>query len=84
MLSKESQRLEELLRFLARSLVNYPESIEVSATEEERVLDLQLRVAQEDMGRVIGKNGKTVNAIRSVMKAASVKAEKKVNVEVSD
>jgi predicted RNA-binding protein YlqC (UPF0109 family) len=74
--------MEELLRFLARCIVNDPESIEVSTSEEERRLEFQLRVAQEDMGRVIGKNGKTVNAIRSVMKAASVKAEKKVSVEV--
>jgi predicted RNA-binding protein YlqC (UPF0109 family) len=78
------QRLEKLLLFLARSLVDEPEKVEVEGKETGSRVDLTLRVAPKDMGRVIGRNGRTVKAIRAVMKAASVKANKRVNVEVAD
>ncbi len=78
------QRLEQLLLFLARSLVDEPERVEVEGRETGSRVDLTLRVAPKDMGRVIGRNGRTVKAIRAVMKAASVKANKRVNVEVAD
>jgi uncharacterized protein len=78
------QQLESLLRFLARSLVDEPEKVEVSGRETDSRVDLTLRVAQGDMGKVIGRRGRTVNAIRTVMKAASVKENKRINVEVSD
>jgi uncharacterized protein len=78
------QQLESLLRFLARSLVDEPEKVEVSGRETDSRVDLTLRVAQGDMGKVIGRRGRTVKAIRTVMKAASVKENKRVNVEVSD
>jgi predicted RNA-binding protein YlqC (UPF0109 family) len=73
-----------LLLFLARSLVDEPEKVEVSAQETESRVDLTLRVAQRDMGKVIGRGGRIVKAIRTVMKAASVKANKRVNVEIVD
>ena len=75
-------RLENLLLVLARSIVEEPEKVEVSATETDSRVDLQLRVAPEDMGKVIGRGGRTIRAIRTVVKAASVKVEKRVNVEV--
>ena len=78
------QQLESLLRFLARSLVDEPEKVEVSSRETDSRVDLTLRVAQGDMGKVIGRRGRTVKAIRTVMKAASVKENKRINVEVSD
>jgi predicted RNA-binding protein YlqC (UPF0109 family) len=78
------QRLENLLLFLARSLVDEPEKVEVEGKETGSRVDLTLRVAPKDMGRVIGRHGRTVKAIRAVMKAASVKANKRVNVEVAD
>jgi len=78
------RRLENLLLFLARSLVDEPEKVEVSGRETESRVDLTLRVAQGDMGKVIGRGGRIVKAIRTVMKAASVKANKRVNVEVVD
>ena len=78
------QQLASLLRFLARSLVDEPEKVEVSGQETDSRVDLTLRVAQGDMGKVIGRRGRTVKAIRTVMKAASVKENKRVNVEVSD
>ena len=77
-------QLENLLRVLARSLVSDPESVEVSGTESDSRVDLQLRVAPDDMGRIIGRQGRTIRAIRSVVKAASVKLGKRVNVEVPD
>ena len=78
------QQLESLLRFLARSLVDEPEKVEVSGRETDSRVDLTLRVAQGDTGKVIGRRGRTVKAIRTVMKAASVKENKRINVEVSD
>jgi predicted RNA-binding protein YlqC (UPF0109 family) len=78
------RQLENLLLFLARSLVDEPEKVEISAHETDSRVDLTLRVARGDMGKVIGRSGKIVKAIRTVMKAASVKANKRVNVEVTD
>jgi uncharacterized protein len=78
------QQLENLLLFLARSLVDEPEKVEVTGRKTDSRVELTLRVAQGDMGKVIGRNGRIVKAIRAVMKAASVKANKRVNVEVAD
>ncbi len=78
------QQLENLLLFLARSLVDEPEKVEVTSRETDSRVDLTLRVAPKDMGKVIGRNGRIVKAIRAVMKAASVKVNKRVNVEVAD
>ncbi len=78
------RQLENLLLFLARSLVDEPEKVEVEGTETESRVDLTLRVAQGDMGKVIGRGGRIVKAIRTVMKAASVKENKRVNVEIAD
>ena len=78
------QQLEDLLRFLARSLVDEPEKVEVEGRETDSRVDLTLRVAPDDVGRVIGRGGRIVKAIRTVIKAASVKANKRVNVEVAD
>ena len=74
--------LEKLLLILARSLVEEPDAVEVSGTETGSRVDLELRVAQEDMGKIIGRQGRTIRAIRTVVKAASVKLGKRVNVEV--
>lgn len=78
------QQLEDLLLFLARRLVEEPERVEVTGTETDSRVDLKLRVAPGDMGRVIGRNGRIVKAIRTVMKAASVPMNKRVNVEIAD
>jgi predicted RNA-binding protein YlqC (UPF0109 family) len=78
------RQLENLLLFLARSLVDEPEKVEVSGQETDSRVDLTLRVAPKDMGKVIGRQGRIVKAIRVVMKAASVKVNKRVNVEVTD
>jgi uncharacterized protein len=78
------RQLENLLLFLARSLVDEPDMVEVEGRETESRVDLTLRVAQGDMGKVIGRGGRIVKAIRIVMKAASVKENKRVNVEIAD
>jgi predicted RNA-binding protein YlqC (UPF0109 family) len=77
-------QLENLLLVLARSLVEEPDKVEVSGTETDTRVDLELRVGQEDMGKIIGRGGRTIRAIRTVVKAASVKLGKRVNVEVPD
>ena len=74
--------LENLLLVLARSLVEEPDLVEISATETDSRVDLELRVAPEDMGKIIGRQGRTIRAVRTVVKAASVKLGKRVNVEV--
>ncbi|QIN80764.1 KH domain-containing protein [Rubrobacter marinus] len=73
-----------MLVFLARQLVDEPDRVEVTGQESDSRVDLKLRVAEGDVGKVIGKGGRIVKAIRTVMKAASVKAQKRVNVEVAD
>ena len=78
------RQLENLLVFLARQLVDEPDKVEVTGKETDSRVDLTLRVAEGDVGKVIGKGGRIVRAIRTVMKAASVKAQKRVNVEVAD
>ena len=78
------RQLEDLLLFLARSLVDEPEKVEVEGRETDSRVNLTLRVAPDDVGKVIGRGGRVVKAIRTVMKAASVKANKRVNVEVAD
>lgn len=75
-------QLQNLVLILARSLVDDPESVEVSGTETDSRVDLELRVAPDDMGKIIGRHGRTIRAIRTVTKAASVKLGKRVNVEV--
>ena len=78
------EQLEKLLLVLARALVDEPERVEVSSIESDARVDLELKVAPDDMGRVIGRQGRTIRAIRTVVKAASVKAGKRVTVEVPD
>ena len=77
-------QLENLLLVLARALVDEPERVQVSSIESDARVNLELRVAPDDMGRVIGRQGRTIRAIRSVVKAASVRLGKRVNVEVRD
>ncbi|CAN5176633.1 KH domain-containing protein [soil metagenome] len=78
------RQLENLLLFLARNLVDEPERVEVEARETDSRVDLTLHVAPDDIGKVIGRHGRTIKAIRSVVKAASVKLDRRVNVEVAD
>ncbi len=76
--------LENLVLVLARSLVEEPDKVEVSGTESDSRVELEIRVAEEDMGKIIGRGGRTIRAIRTVAKAASVNLGKRVSVEVPD
>jgi predicted RNA-binding protein YlqC (UPF0109 family) len=81
----EGDRLKELLEFLARTLVDHPDQVEVREYEEEEgALVLELSVAEEDRGKVIGRHGRTVKALRAVMKAGGVKEGRRIFVEVVD
>ena len=77
-------RLRNLLVLLVRPIVDEPDRVEVEASESDTRVDLELRVAPDDIGKVIGRGGRTIRAIRTVVKAASVKVGKRVNVEVAD
>jgi predicted RNA-binding protein YlqC (UPF0109 family) len=74
--------MKELLHFLAQQLVDAPEEVEVSLVEGERSIILELRVAPDDMGKVIGKQGKIAQAIRTLVKAAGLREGKRVMVEI--
>ncbi len=72
----------ELVKYIAQSLVEKPEAVDVREVETEDSIVVELRVDPEDMGKVIGKQGRIAKAIRTVVKAASVKIEKPVFVEI--
>ena len=72
----------ELVKYIAASLVDKPEAIDVREVEGEDSITIELRVDPEDMGKVIGKQGRIAKAIRTVVKAASVKIPKPVFVEI--
>ena len=74
--------MKELVEVIAKSLVDYPDQVVVTETENEKAIVLELRDAQSDMGKVVGKQGRIAKAIRSVVKAAASKEEKKVIVEI--
>ncbi|NLC68926.1 MAG: KH domain-containing protein [Clostridiaceae bacterium] len=74
--------MKELLETIVRALVDNPDEISVNEVEGEKSLILELRVAPGDMGKVIGKQGRIAKAIRTVMKAAAVKENKRVVVEI--
>ena len=74
--------MKELLLFLAKSLVEHPEAVNVTETEGPEAIILELNVASDDMGKVIGKQGRIAKAIRSVIKAATAKNAKPVFVEI--
>ena len=72
----------ELVKYLAQSLVDKPEAVTVIEVEEPNAFVIKLSVAPEDMGKVIGKQGRIAKSIRTVVKAAATKDDKKVVVEI--
>lgn len=74
--------MQELVTVLAKALVEKPDAVQVDAVEEEDRLILKLHVAQEDMGRVIGKQGRIAKAIRTIVKSAATREKKKVSVDI--
>jgi len=76
--------VKELLEFLARSLVDHPDEVRVEETETDDLVVLRLSVAKDDVGKVIGKQGRIARALRTVVKASAVKDGKQATVEIVD
>lgn len=76
--------MKDLVEIIAKSLVEKPDEVTVTQREDEGAIVIELRVAQSDMGKVIGKQGRIAKAIRTVVKAASTKESKKVIVDIVD
>ena len=76
--------MKDLLEFLARQLVEHPDAVEVTEVTDERGLLLQLRVDPEDVGKIIGKGGRTARAIRTVVRAAGTRSGVHAAVEILD
>ena len=74
--------MKEIVEIIARSLVDHPESVVVEEKEEDRMTVFELHVAQEDMGKVIGKQGRIAKAMRTVVKAAATRENQRATVEI--
>lgn len=74
--------MKELVEVIAKSLVEFPDQVSVTEVEKNHALVLELRVAESDMGKVIGKQGRIAKAIRSVLKAAATKEERRVFLDI--
>jgi predicted RNA-binding protein YlqC (UPF0109 family) len=84
MRAMEVTNMKDLLLYIAKSMVDNPDEVSVTEVTRGDNLVLELRVAQEDMGRVIGRRGRTSRDIRSIIKAAAMKGRQKVIVEIVD
>ncbi len=74
--------MKELVQFLAQHLVNHPEAVEVKETQGDTASVLELKVAKEDLGRIIGKQGRTAKSIRTILNAAASRSNRKVVLEI--
>lgn len=75
---------KDLVEFIARSLVDEPEQVEVAMIEGEKSTILELKVAEDDIGKVIGKHGRIAKAVRTILSAASSKSGKRFVLEILD
>lgn len=78
----EGYSMKELLEIIAKNLVDYPDKVTVSEIQGDRSVILELKVAPEDMGKVIGKQGRIAKAIRTVVKAAAIHEDTRIVVEI--
>lgn len=76
--------MKELLEYFARRLVSRPEDVQVEEVEKDGMTVLRLSVAQEDLGKVIGRQGRIAHALRTVVKASAAKEDRRVTVEILD
>ncbi len=74
--------MKDLIVYIAKSLVDYPEKVNVSQIDGEKTVVYELRVGQGDLGKIIGKEGRTAKAIRTIITAASMKAGKRAVLEI--
>jgi predicted RNA-binding protein YlqC (UPF0109 family) len=76
--------MKDLVEYIAKSLVDHPESVHVNEIDSASAIIIELQVADSDMGRVIGKGGRVVNAIRTVAQVAADKEGKRITLEILD
>ena len=74
--------MKDLIKFMAEALVDHPEQVDVSEVIGEQTTVIELRVAKEDLGKVIGKQGRTAKAMRTILSAASTKIRKRTTLEI--
>ncbi|MCH7522405.1 MAG: KH domain-containing protein [Chloroflexi bacterium] len=74
--------MKELIEFMARAIVDYPDEVEVTEEETEDQIVFHLKVAESDMGKVIGKQGRIANAMRTLLKVAAIRRETKAILEI--
>lgn len=77
-----ASELKELIEYISKALVDFPEQVEVSEITGEQTTVLELKVAKEDLGKVIGKQGRTARAVRTILNAASTKLRKRSVLEI--
>lgn len=75
-------QLKEFVEFMAKSIVDSPEEVQVTEVAGEKTTVIELRVASEDLGKIIGKQGRTAKAIRSILNAAAAKMKKRAVLEI--
>lgn len=76
--------MKELVQYLARSIVNQPEAVEVTETQNDDASVFEIKVAKEDLGRIIGKQGRTAKSLRTILTAAAARVDRKVVLEIVD
>ena len=74
--------MKDLIKYIAQSLVDNPDEVSVSEVEGDRLVVIELKVAKEDIGKIIGKRGRTAGAIRTILSAVSAKERKRANLEI--
>ena len=74
--------MKELIEYIVKAVVDFPENVSVQQVEGENTTVFELRVRQEDIGKVIGKKGRTINAIRTLLNATAAKADKRAMLEI--
>ena len=76
--------MKELVQYLARSIVDQPDAVEVTETQNDDASVFELKVAKEDLGRIIGKQGRTAKSLRTILTAAAARVDCKVVLEIVD
>ena len=81
-MKNEDGAMKDLIKHIAESMVDYPEQVEVSEVKGRNAVVLELSVAKTDLGKIIGKHGRNVKAIRDILNAASAKTKKRTKLEI--
>lgn len=74
--------MKDLLEYLVKAIVDVPEDVSIQEVSGEKAVVFEIKVADSDVGKVIGKHGRIINAIRTIVRAAAVKEDKKVSIEL--